>query len=418
MIYTLNSPKLYGEVNAISSKSEAHRLLICAAFADSNTEIVCTDLNKDIIATAECLSSIGANIQKTKRGFNVSPVKNIPKYASIDCGESGSTLRFILPIIAILGIECDIHMHGRLPQRPLSPLYEILSENGVSLSEMGKNPLHIKGRFNPGNYSIQANISSQFISGLLFALSIVPGNSTLKLTGKIESAPYIDMTVSALLQFGADIAFDGSVYTVNGKPELISQKKLTVGADWSNAAFFLCAGALSDKGITVHGLSLTSVQGDKQILQKLEQFGASIEYSDNSLTVRRKDLHGIDIDASDIPDLVPILSVVAASCTGTTTIYNAQRLRLKESDRLMTVYEMINNLGGKAKITDDGLIIYGTKGLNGGVVDSYNDHRIAMSAAVASTICNGSVTISNFEAINKSYPRFTQDFESLIINKD
>ena len=400
-------------VRAISSKSEAHRYLICAALADSPTEIICTDTNADIDATASCLRSLGADIKRTENSFLVIPLSEIPKSQMLDCNESGSTLRFMLPLAASLGADCSFNMRGRLASRPLSPLYEILRDNGVALTPQGENPLTIQGKFGAGNYTVAANISSQYISGLLFALSVANGKSTLALEGKIESAPYIEMTVDALHAFGAKIDFDSKAncFTVEGQKKLYSPEKLTVGGDWSNAAFFLAAGAIGKNEVTVSGISEKSRQGDREIVAILEKMGAHTKHGDNGITVYPSSLHGIEIDASQIPDLVPILATVASVANGQTKICNAGRLRLKESDRIESVCATLAALGADIIATDDGMIISGKKYLRGGTVDSYNDHRIAMSAAIASLVSTEGVTITRFEAINKSYPTFAENFE-------
>lgn len=421
MNYTFFSNVTKEKVNAISSKSEAHRALICAALADGSTCVICNDTNEDIDATVRCLNSLGAKIERTttdsgEKCFNVTPIGEIPAYASFDCGESGSTLRFLLPIVAALGIECDIHMHGRLPNRPLSPLYELLTENGITLSPQGSNPLHISGKLKAGNYEIAGNISSQFISGLLFALPFADGDSTLTMTGKLESTPYITMTEQALECFCAQIRNDGNVFYIPKAKSGVGLNRFTtphvvlVGGDWSNAAFFLCAGAISKRAVTVCGLDLRSAQGDLAIINLLKRMGASLYKTGDGITVKKADLFGIDIDASQIPDLVPVISVVASVAMGTTCIYNASRLRLKESDRLASVCDMLTALGADIKQTEDGLIIHGKSRLIGGEVNSCNDHRIAMSAAVASLVCTNFVTVEGIEAINKSYPTFLSDF--------
>lgn len=401
------------QVRAISSKSEAHRYLICAALSDSPTEIICTDTNADIDATASCLRSLGADIKRTDNGFSVTPISTVRINQTLECNESGSTLRFMLPLAAGLGANCSFNMRGRLASRPLSPLYEILRDNGVTLTPQGENPLMIQGKFSAGNYSVAANVSSQYVSGLLLALSIAEGKSTLTLDGQVESAPYIEMTVDALRAFGASIDFDGenNRFTVIGREKLRSPKALTVGGDWSNAAFFLCAGAIGHNEVTVSGLCDNSRQGDREIVALLEKMGAKIKHGDNEITTYPSRLHGIDIDASQIPDLVPILATVASVAVGQTRIYNASRLRLKESDRIESVCATLAALGADITATSDGMIINGKKHLCGGAVDSYNDHRIAMSAAIASLASTEGVTVTRFEAINKSYPTFAENFE-------
>jgi 3-phosphoshikimate 1-carboxyvinyltransferase len=400
-------------LRAISSKSEAHRLLICAALGDKACRIICTDTNADIDATVSCLNSLGADIKRISDVFTVEPIRKVIHGQALDCNESGSTLRFMLPVAAALGADCSFHMRGRLSQRPLSPLYEILSDNGVSLSPQGENPLKLSGQLSSGDYSIAANVSSQYISGLLFALSICEGKSSLTLEGKIESAPYIDLTVDALKAFGVKIEYVESDhrFEISGHDRLSSPTETVVGGDWSNAAFLLVAGAIGKNPVSVSGLDLSSRQGDKEILAVLERMGACIAYSNGEITVHPSKLISTDVDASQIPDLVPIIATAASVASGTTKIYNAGRLRLKESDRIESVCATLTSLGADIESTDDGVIIHGRESLVGGEVDSYNDHRIAMSAAVASLACETEVKINRFEAINKSYPSFTDVWE-------
>lgn len=407
-----NKNKVKEFVTAISSKSEAHRFLICAALGDAPVKIICTDTNADIDATASCLSSLGATIRRENDGFYIEPIRQINSGTALDCNESGSTLRFLLPVAAALGANCSFIMRGRLASRPLSPLCEMLEDNGISLTPQGESPLTINGRICCGNYSIAANISSQFISGMLFALSICKGKSTLKLQGKLESAPYVEMTLDALKAFGAAVSFDTftNTYIINGKEKLHSPDTVTVGGDWSNAAFFLAAGAIGENKVTVNNIDTSSRQGDREITAILKRMGARIDICGDSVTVFPSKLCGVDIDAAQIPDLVPILATVASVASGKTTIYNASRLRLKESDRIESVCAMLSALGADISPTDDGMVIHGKARLLGGQVDSFNDHRIAMSAAVASLVCDGSVNISRFDAINKSYPSFDENF--------
>ena len=415
MDITFSSSAVKGCVRAISSKSEAHRALICASISDRETKIICTDTNADIDATVACLTALGASIRRVDDGFVISPIRNVLPQAVLDANESGSTLRFLLPLVASLGANCQFIMRGRLASRPLSPLYELLAENGVTLSETGKSPLSVSGRLCAGRYTLEANISSQYISGMLFALSIAHGKSVLRLSGKIESAPYILMTLDTLIKFGAEIEFDteNCTFYINGKERLVSPSLFEVGGDWSNAAFQLCAGTIGSRAVTVSNLDAQSRQGDRAIIDVLRRMGADIAFENGNFISHPSRLCGTRIDAADIPDLVPILCVAAAVADGETVIYNAQRLRLKESDRIESVCTTLSALGADILATDDGMIICGKSRLSGGLVDSFNDHRIAMSAAVASLVCDGAVTVSRFEAINKSFPSFLENFESI-----
>ena len=381
-----------GVVAAIPSKSEAHRLLICASLGDNKTEIFCPQTSKDITATADCLCALGAD-----------------NGAVLPCGESGSTLRFLIPLVCGLGVSATFKMEGRLPERPLSPLQEELERHGI-VFEKNENLLTIGGKLQGHDFTIAANVSSQFISGLLFMLTQVGG--TLTLTEKTESADYIEMTLQALGNFSADIQKTANGFKVQ-KTTLHGKGRIRTGGDWSNAAFFLCAGCISDHAITVTGLDTDSAQGDKKVLDVLRAFGAEIKIDENQVTACPSDLHGIAIDAAQIPDLVPILAVTACKAKGETRIYNAERLRIKESDRLQTTKDLLCALGADVTITVDGLVINGQKPMHGASVDSANDHRIAMSAAVAAILCDSPVTLDCAEAVAKSYPAFWEDYEQL-----
>ena len=417
MNVTLTASTPNGKIKAMSSKSAAHRALICAAFAGESTEIICSETNADIDATVRCLAALGAKITRRGESFITLPIKNIPSHASLDCGESGSTLRFLLPIVCALGCETELKMSGRLPERPLSPLREELEAHGAMISESGTDTLRVSGKISAGEYRIRGDVSSQFISGLLFALSILEGESRILLTSAIESAPYINMTLKALYDFGADISIDERGFTVRGVKHLTSPKTVTVEGDWSNAAFMLAAGAIA-KGasVCVTSLDAESLQGDRAILELLVRFGADVRRKNDKITVRSGTLYGIDIDATNIPDLVPILAVIAAAANGRTVIRGASRLRLKESDRLSSVSDMLFTLGASIAKTDDGLIIDGGGRLAGGTVSSHADHRIAMSAAMAALLCDGEVTVTDAEAVEKSYPAFWDDIATLGFN--
>jgi len=408
--------KLNGSVRAIPSKSQAHRALICAALADKPTTIECEGGSDDIAATVDCLSALGAKIERESGVYVVNPLKrDVNDAATLGCGESGSTFRFMLPIVGALGRKVSFILKGRLPERPLSPLYEELVRHGAELSPQGAVPFCASGKLSPGRYSLDAGVSSQFISGLLFALPLLDGDSELQLTGQAESFPYIELTLAMLEIFGIHTEFKDNVFFIAGRQTYCSPGKAHVEGDWSNAAFWLSAGAIGKGGITCTDLNLQSRQGDRAILDILTKFGAYIEVkqSDSSVTVSGGKLRGIEIDARDIPDLVPILAVVAAASEGTTVIRNAGRLRIKESDRLAAVSAALRALGADADETDDGLVIHGGKAFKGGQVSSCGDHRIAMSAAIAATMCAGPVVIQGAQAVNKSYPGFFDDLRSM-----
>lgn len=389
MDITIHPNVLRGTIKAISSKSHAHRILICAAFSDRQTVIQCADINEDIEATVECLNALGAYICRTSEGFTVQPLRIIPTQAHLNCRESGSTLRFMLPICGALGVDATISMAGRLPYRPLSPLWEEMERMGCSLSKPTETTLRCTGRLNPGQYTIAGNISSQFITGLLFAMALMSGESKLEITGKLESKPYVSMTQDVLQKFG--VCTDQ--WKTNCGFPFISPQSIHVEGDWSNGAFFLAAQALGNP-VSVTGLLSNSLQGDRSVAKWLTAL------NDNCC-----------IDASDIPDLVPILAVVAGAKKGA-TFTNIARLRLKESDRVATTSALLTELGASTTITSDTLTVIPGR-YRGCTVDAAGDHRIAMSAAIAASIADGPVTILGAQCVSKSYPGFWQEYQKL-----
>lgn len=389
MDITIHPSPLGGTVTAIPSKSQAHRLLICAAFADAPTTLLCPETNRDIEATADCLRSLGAEILRTEQGYLINPISNIPESATLPCGESGSTLRFLLPIVGALGVDGMFCMEGRLPQRPLSPLWEEMERMGFQLSRPTENTLRCQGKLRSGNYRIRGDVSSQFITGLLLALSRVSGSSTVEVLGTLESKPYVDMTLQAMKIFEVDC----KNFQICGSQTFHSPGTVIVEGDWSNAAFFLAAGALGSQ-IQMLGLDLKSAQGDKAVFHLLSDLEQQTT-----------------ISAKDIPDLIPILSVIAAAKRGA-VFTDIARLRLKESDRIASTIAMLKALGGKAEATDNTLTVYPSD-FTGGMVDPMNDHRIAMSAAIAAIVCKKDVTIRNAECVSKSYPKFFEEYRRL-----
>lgn len=388
MDITIYPGKLHGTVNAIASKSQAHRLLICAALADTPTFLDCPQTNQDIEATVRCLHALGADIQRTDNGYQVNPVKHFPHSAVMDCGESGSTLRFLLPVVCALGVNTTFRLHGRLPYRPLSPLWEELTRMGCTLTRPTEDTIQTSGKLQPGHFSITGNVSSQFVSGLLFAAALMDGSSTIEITGKLESKPYVDMTVDALQTFGVN----ADNFQICGSFPFRSPKSICVEGDWSNGAFFVVANALGSD-ITVLNLRADSAQGDKVIAELVKS-----ECSEN-------------LSVADFPDLVPILAVYFGA-KGGITFTDIARLRLKESDRVATVTDMLEQLGVSATATENTLTIR-VGAYYGSTIDSAGDHRIAMAAAIAATVAAGPVTILGAECVNKSYPAFWQVYKEL-----
>ncbi len=389
-----------GRVTAPPSKSHVHRLLIAAALCrEQETAIHCVGENEDIAATVRCLSALNTDIRKEAQGFRVYRDSSLHRFAangSLDCGESGSTLRFLLPLCAAKPHDMEAPVvltgAGRLPSRPNGPLLDALRSHGAQIHGDFL-PLTVDGGLFAGDYELPGNVSSQYFSGLLFALPLLEGDSALRHTSPLESRPYVDLTLSVLRQFGVKIMEMENGWRIPGGQRYASPGAAEAEGDWSAAAFWLGANALGN-AVTVEGLNDRSCQGDQAIEALLSRIGG-------------------EIDVTDTPDLMPILSAVAAAIPGKITrITGAARLRLKESDRLAAMAKTIQALGGQADELPGGLVIRGTK-LKGGTVDGMNDHRVVMSAAIAATACQGPVTIRGAEAVNKSYPGFWKDFQAL-----
>lgn len=390
MNITISPRPLNGTLHIIPSKSQAHRFLIASALADAPTALNCAETNRDIEATASCLRSLGAKIERTDYGYRVTPITNIPLTATLDCGESGSTLRFLLPIVGALGVDATFMMHGRLPQRPLSPLWEEMERVGCTLTRPTSDTLRCQGKLRGGIYRIAGNVSSQYITGLLLALPLLPEKSTIKIIGTLESKPYVDLTMQVLRTFGIDV----QDYHICGAQRYHTPKTITVEGDWSNGAFFLTANVLGSC-VTVTGLNDDSVQGDRAICDAL------------SAICRTKAI----LSVADIPDLVPILSIAASIHHGA-VFTHIERLRIKESDRVSSVIAMLEALGGRAEADEHTLTVHPVP-LIGGTVDACNDHRIAMSAAIAATVCKSPVTVLGAQCVEKSYPNFWKTYQTL-----
>lgn len=378
MDITIYPALLQGEVTAVASKSQAHRLLICAALADKPTKLLFRQSNRDIDATADCLRAMGATITRSDDGFTVFPIEKCPERAVLPCGESGSTLRFLLPVAGAFGMDATFRLEGRLPQRPLSPLWEEMERMGCTLTRPDANSIRCTGKLRAGEYKIDGGVSSQFISGLLFSTALTGGSVCV--TGLLQSQPYVTMTQQALRLFDA--------------PPFHSPGVLRVEGDWSAAAFFLAAQALGNR-VRVTGLNQHSAQGDRAVTTLLPQLQQGCP----------------TIGARDIPDLVPVLAVAAAALHGA-LFTGTNRLRTKESDRVAATIALLEQLGGRAEATEDTLRVFGT-GLRGGCVDSCRDHRIAMSAAIAATVCKEPVRIVDAQCVEKSYPSFWAEYRRL-----
>lgn len=403
--------KLHGTIDAPPSKSYAHRLIISAFLSKKSVRINNVGYSDDINATVNALNTLGGNITICENYAIVNPPRLITEKVKVDCGESGSTLRFLMPIAAALGINAEFTGHGRLLERPIGDLLDALKSHGVSVCGYT-----VSGKLTSGEYVINAGVSSQYITGLLFALSILDGDSSLILQGNAVSRGYIDITVDVLKLFGVQIQKNETGYFIKGNQTFNAPSKIDVEGDYSGAAFVLSLGALGGE-ITVKGLNKNSLQGDAKIIDALKRFGANVTENGGLFTVKSGKLNAIELDCDDIPDIVQIISVVASYANGTTVLKNVDRLRIKESDRVEAVIKTLKTAGITAWYNCGNLYINGGKP-TGGVFDGGKDHRTVMSAAVLSAYADGKSTIIGAEASKKSYPAFFDDLKSLGGNID
>lgn len=416
-------PKLLkGNIVVPSSKSLGHRGIIAAALSRGISRVYNIQLSKDIEATMELMKELGAvvNIEDQNLYIDGRKMFSYEKKLDLRCRESGSTLRFLIPLALTKDGDYIFHGEGKLISRPLEPYYEIFEEKGIKYSrEEDGLPLKVSGKLTSGTYRVRGDISSQFITGLLFSLPILEGNSRIQITTKLESKGYIDLTLDILKDFGIEIENNNyKEFNIRGAQKYNSRNYYVEG-DYSQGAFFLVAGALGSS-IVCYGLNKDSLQGDKVILDILEAMGCNVEESKEGIKVKPSKTKGIEIDASNCPDLVPILTVLASLSEGETKIVNAKRLRIKECDRLHAITKELNKLGANIIELEDSLIISGVNELKGGEVDSHNDHRIVMALAIAATRARGNVIINNPRAVEKSYPNFFKDYfklDQLIIVK-
>lgn len=391
-IVKINGSALNGRVVIPPSKSAAHRALICSFLAEGGTV-------KPIIDSKDMQATVGI-IKALENGESV-----------LNCIESGSTLRFMIPVAAALGKNVTFVGEGRLPQRPIGEYLELLPMHNVAVESDGGLPLTISGKLKNGSYEVAGDVSSQYITGLLLALANLEGDSAIILTTPLQSKPYVDMTVKIMNDFGVKVTETDFGYLIHGG-QSFHKMDYTVEGDWSQAAFFLVAGAISGD-VTVDGLDMNTTQGDKGILDVLEAFGAKFEINENSVRCVKSELKGTVVDATDIPDLVPIISVLAAFSEGQTVIKGAERLRYKESDRIESVVENLKLIGADVTETEDGMIINGGKELHSAELKGYNDHRIVMAFSVSGLFLDGETVIDDANSINKSYPSFFEDYNSI-----
>lgn len=400
MNVTLTPTLLSGAITPPASKSQAHRVIIAAALASGTSRITGVNVSKDITATLSSMEQLGAIFQwEDETTLLISGIgDNAPETIPVmDCGESGSTLRFLIPVALSVAAGGEFQGHGRLMERPQGPYFRLFDEKGISYVQKG-NRLTVKGHLTPGVYALPGDVSSQFVTGLLYALPRLAGDSEIRLTTPLQSSGYVDMTVDALSHFGVTVIPTAQGYLIPGNQQYVASDA-AVEADYSQSGFFYAAAGMGNT-LTVTGMNPHSRQGDRVILDFGKLLSAPGE---------------VHLDVSECPDLVPPLAVWAALRKGQTTyIENAGRLRIKESDRLRSVTAVLSALGADIQEKPESLIITGKVSLSGGVtVDSWNDHRIAMMAAIAATVCEKPVTITGADSVSKSYPTFWEDYVRL-----
>ena len=405
---------LKGEITPPPSKSQAHRLLICAALAVEPCSIVCNSVNDDIMATMRCLNALGARITFSSGVFDVQPIELV-KGGILDCGESGSTLRFLMSVAAVLGADATFTGAGKLPQRPMGSLTDVLSAHGMAFERHTADelPVTCSGILQGGKFTLPGNISSQYLTGLLFALPLAAVDSEIEVTGGLTSASYINMTIDALRTAGISVERRNNIFTIKGNQQYHMPERVVVEGDWSSAAFWVVAGVIGKQPVTVCGMNNESLQGDSAIVDHLRSMGAFITVEDDRVVAMPSHLFGTELDCMDTPDLVPVLSVAAAVAQGTTTFVNVGRLRFKESDRLAAMKSVLASFGISSSVGEDTFTVYGGDPVALTPVESCGDHRIAMSAAILSTVAKEITTINGSGCVAKSYPSFFEDFASL-----
>lgn len=399
-----------GAIKAIPSKSYAHRIMLCAMLSNMQTQIVGNYESKDMEATLSCIKALGSKVKIQNNVLYLSPEKKKQESVLLDCIESGSTVRFILPIVAALGIEAKVTGKEGLQKRPLKDLVDVLKEHGEEIDSENL-PLTMKGKISSGIYKIRGDVSSQYITGLLLALPLLDKDSEIIIEGELVSKKYIDITLDVQKLFGITISKSENGFIIPGNQKYIAPKKMTVQGDWSNAAFWLSLGALNSD-IEITGLSLETQQGDREILQILMEMGAKVLIKNDSIFVKKSKLRAVTLDMQNIPDLAPIVSILMANAEGISVMKNVDRLKIKETDRLQAIIETLQKMGVKCRYQDNELSILGGK-IEAFSNGSYNDHRMVMMQAIAASIAKGECIIEGAEAKDKSYPSFFVDYKTL-----
>jgi len=413
MNVTIKPNKLSGTIQIPPSKSLSHRAIIAAALAEGESIISNVLYSKDILATIDAMRACGAEIKEYSdhlviHGSKVKRVKSM-----INANESGSTIRFMIPIALVSDEEIEFRGENHLVKRPLDTFLEIFDTQGIKYTR-GEDylPLKVYSGLKCGTFEVRGDISSQFITGLLYALPLLDGDSKIVITTNLESKGYIDLTLDMLKKFGIEIENkEYKEFIIKGN-QSYKPYNYTIEGDFSQSAFFLVADALG-ADIKLSCMNMDSHQGDKKILLDMEDFGLNIIFENDLLSLENKALHGATIDFSQSPDLGPALTVLAALAEGESNFINAGRLRIKECDRITAMRIELEKMGAKIIEHKDGMTIYGVKELHGAVIDSHNDHRVAMAIAMASLKTKGDIKILNAGCVSKSFPNFFSVFESL-----
>lgn len=408
--------EIKGKLKSIPSKSLLHRAIILSGIAKGRETILdqVNTISEDIEATLTCLEKLGAKTKVEGDSIRITSLGNIKKSkVELHCKESGTTLRLLLPLVSTFSKEATVDCSESLRKRPIRELIETLEESGLYFKEKGF-PINISGNVTTDFFKISGDISSQYVSGLLLLSSLLDQRSSIYLTTKLESKAYVNITIKVLRDFGIIVneLEDGVFEIYGGRDKILPPKEYQIEGDWSNAAIFLVGGCLGDS-IKMSGLNLESSQGDKKIVEILKKAGAILTCSDDFISSNRSHLNSFEVDFSETPDLFPILSVVAALSKGQSILKGGERLKLKESNRIESTFQMLKSLGADVKKREDGLIIQGKEILDGGIVNSFNDHRIVMSVTMASIRCKEPVSIVNAGAVKKSYPNFFDDFKKV-----
>lgn len=413
MTRTVQSAVLSGTVNIPPSKSLSHRAVLAAALAEGESVIENLVFSEDIEATCAAISGLGIQVSRGKDFLRIMGRGKLQTPASpLQCRESGSTLRFLIPFAGLVEGPVVFSGEGKLVTRPLDPYFELFNQQGIRYHYDGKLPLLVEGQLKPDIYKMPGNISSQFVTGLMYVLPLLKGDSEIVLTSPLESRDYVELTIQVLERFGVSIeTLTPEHYVIRGN-QRYRPARYRVEGDYSQSAFWIAAG-LMGTGLDLADLAKDTRQGDKRILDIATAMGADLRWDGGLLKVTAGATHGTVVDASQCPDLVPIVATLAAVSAGETRIINAGRVRIKESDRLKAICTELNKLGASIQEEPEGLVIQGVKRLTGGVVDGWNDHRIVMSLAVAASKCDGPVIIEGSEAVRKSYPHFFEDFKAL-----